>query len=66
LYGKADLDANEPLVATASEDIWVVSGAKHVDPEEFRAKPDGPLKMHISQYDGQIISYYFEMPNSPK
>ncbi|RBP18334.1 NTF2 fold immunity protein of polymorphic toxin system component [Roseiarcus fermentans] len=66
-YGQTKVQRNEPLVARAEGDTWVVTGTYA---NEFNAKnppdpnTDGPLSMVISSLDGQILSYTF-LPDLP-
>lgn len=72
-YGQIEVDRNEPLQATADGDTWVVTGSKS---EDFDAKhPRNPawgghVRMQISQLDGQILDYVFDIDwnkmNTPK
>jgi len=60
-YGAVDLSANEPLKIAQSGNNWIVRGSKRVPPLEAGQTLDGPLAMTISQFDGQILSYRFEL-----
>jgi hypothetical protein len=62
--GEIDLERNEPLFATEEGDAWVVSGSKVVRYDANNSKLDGSIRMIISQFDGQILSYLltFELP----
>jgi hypothetical protein len=61
-YGQLEVDRNEPFSVIDSGDAWIVTG--HESPE-FNAKnpPEptwsGPLRMSVSQFDGQILNYVF-------
>jgi len=60
-YAATEFAANEPLSITQSGRNWLVRGPKRVPPVEANQTLDGPLAMKISQFDGQIRSYLFEL-----
>ncbi len=55
--GDSGLAINEPLLVAESGDNWVVTGSKitRYDPNDQAL--GGSLRMVISQFDGQILSY---------
>jgi len=55
--GEADLASNEPLLAAEDGDAWVVTGSKVVRYNSNDQSLGGSLRMVISQFDGQILSY---------
>ncbi len=57
LEGQANLDCNEPLSVVDDGDSWVVSGAKSIEYDPSNPVLEGSLKMRISQFDAQILSY---------
>ncbi|MGO9773127.1 MAG: NTF2 fold immunity protein [Roseiarcus sp.] len=63
-YGQLEVDRNEPLKVDAAGDTWIVSGSNN---EDFNVKHPrqpawgGPLRMQISQFDGQILEYVFDI-----
>jgi len=60
--GAIEVQRNEPLTAAEDDDAWVIIGSESA---EFNVQHPpvsgwaGPLRMRISQYDGQILSYVF-------
>lgn len=63
-FGQIEVDRNEPLKVEAVDDTWNVTGS--VDKEFDAAHPrqptwGGPLRMQISQFDGQILEYIFDV-----
>ena len=57
-YGQTELDRNEPFSIVEDGDTWIVRGKD--PPKQAPQTPpdiisDGPFKMQISQYDGQIF-----------
>ena len=63
-FGQLEIDRNEPLKFVTDGDAWLITGSNS---QEFNAKnqPDppwsGPLRMRISRFDGQILSYVFDL-----
>ncbi len=61
-YGQMEVDRNEPLKVVAAGDTWDDTGSQN---ESFDAEHPrdpawgGPLRMQISQFDGQIVEYDF-------
>ena len=55
--GENDSASNEPLAATAEGDTWIVTGSKVVRYYSNKETLDGSLRMVISQFDAQILSY---------
>lgn len=55
--GQAALDRDEPLCVVEDGDAWVVSGAKPIAYDPSNPALEGSLKMRISQFDAQILSY---------
>jgi hypothetical protein len=55
--GESDLASNEPLTAAEEGDTWVVTGSKIVRYDPKDEKLDGSLRIVISQFDAQILSY---------
>jgi len=55
--GENDLANNAPLAAAAEGDTWIVTGSKVVRHDSSMEKLDGSLRMVISQFDAQIVSY---------
>lgn len=60
-YGADDLAANEPLTITSRGDNWLVRGSKRAPPFPANPVPDGPFTIKISQFDGRILSYLFDL-----
>ncbi len=63
-YGQLEVARNEPLKVEAADDTWIVTGSNN---EDFNAKHPrqptwgGPVRMQISQSDGQILEYVFDV-----
>lgn len=63
-YGQLEVERNEPLKVEAADDTWIVTGS---DNEDFNAEHPrqptwgGPIRMQISQFDGQILEYVFDV-----
>jgi len=63
-YGKIEVDRNEPFTAIADGDTWIVKGSVS---QEFNDRHPpmpawhGPVRARISQYDGQILDYLFDI-----
>jgi len=61
-YGQIEVDRNEPLNVAAAGDTWAVTGSQN---EEFDVRHPrdpgwaGPVRMRVSQSDGQILEYDF-------
>ena len=55
--GEADLASNEPLLAIEEGDAWVVTGSKVVRYDPTDGALGGSLRLVVSQFDGQILSY---------
>jgi len=55
--GEDELASNEPLLAIEEGDAWVVTGSKVVRYSSSEQALSGSLRMAISQFDGQILSY---------
>jgi NTF2 fold immunity protein len=58
-YGQTTLDEDEPLSVSDDGDCWIVNGGKKRNFEPKNLVLDGPLRMRISKFDGQILSYLF-------
>ena len=59
--GQGALEANEPLTVAEDGDDWIVLG-NAPSPAPFDAsglKLEGPFKMRLSQFDGQILDCVF-------
>jgi hypothetical protein len=71
--GEKDLASNEPLSVAQEGDTWVVTGSKIDKYDPNSQTLDGSLRMIVSQFDGQILSYmlafvlprYSAPPTSP-
>jgi NTF2 fold immunity protein of polymorphic toxin system component len=55
--GQAAQQRDEPLSAQDDGDTWVVVGANPENHDPANLALDGPLRMRISKFDGQILSY---------
>ena len=55
--GQSALAVNEPLLVAENGDNWVITGSKVARYDPSNQAPGGSLRMVISQFDGQILSY---------
>jgi hypothetical protein len=63
-YGQIEVDRNEPLKLEAVDDTWTVTGSVNEDFDSAHPRQPvwgGPLRMQISQFDGQILEYVFDV-----
>lgn len=63
-FGQLEVDRNEPLKAVADGDAWLVTGTQSQQfTENNPPNPTwaGALRMRISRFDGQILSYLFDL-----
>jgi hypothetical protein len=58
---EADLELDEPLSVTEDGDAWIISGARSINYDPGSPVANGSLRMRISQFDGQILSYVLAM-----
>jgi|SRR5215471_10135850 len=55
LYGKKQIESEEPFSATLANDVWTVAGTLHCPVEHCLG---GAAVVKISKSDGRIISIY--------
>lgn len=63
-FGQLQVDRNEPLRSVSDGDAWLITGTQSQKfNEENPPTPSwaGPLRMRISRFDGQILSYVFDL-----
>ncbi len=61
-YGQMEVDRNEPLNVVGAGDAWVITGSQNEDFDAQHPREPawgGPVRMKISQFDGQILEYDF-------
>jgi hypothetical protein len=62
--GLESLDANEPLAVLEDNDSWIVSGAESEKFDKTVPGLVGPLRIRISKFDAQILSYVMTMSST--
>ena len=62
--GPESLEANEPMAVLEDNDSWIVSGAKSEKFDKTIPGLVGPLRIQISKFDAQILSYVMTMSST--